>query len=76
VISLGCNCGKNRRQPTGSTAAAAPPTPPPAPPPPPPTGRTQRFTLTFTSGKTATYGSKLEADAARARSGGGSIQVQ
>jgi hypothetical protein len=68
---MGCNCGKNKRQPTGAaTTAAAPPTPPPAPTPPPTTGRTQRFTLTSGSGRTQSFGSKLEADAARVRSGG------
>jgi hypothetical protein len=68
---MGCNCGKNRRQ----QAVAKPVTPPPQPPAQPTaSGATQRFSLLEDSGRTQTFGSRLEADAARARHGG-SISV-
>lgn len=54
-----CNCGKRT---------------PRTPPPPPPTGtaadKTQTFTLTTPDRRTQTFGSRLEATAARVRAGG------
>lgn len=57
-----CNCGKK--------------TPPPPPPPPPTTpaqdqlaSRAQTFSYQPPSGKIQTFGSRLEADAARVRAG-------
>lgn len=69
---MGCNCGK-KRQPLGmtngkgqkGTEGTAKQT-----------GQTQRFVLTETSGKTQTFGSRLEAEAARIRKGrAGTITV-
>lgn len=37
-------------------------------------GRTQSFTLTRVDGTTATFGSRLEAEAARRRAGGGTVR--
>jgi hypothetical protein len=85
----GCNCGKNR-QPTGygqvrqvpadnntdreersrqAATANANRTGSPAP-----LGMTQNFTLQTRDGGTQSFGSKLEADAARIRAGGGEIR--
>jgi hypothetical protein len=59
---MGCNCGG--KKPT-STRTTKPPT----------TGTTQQFTLTTTSGRVQSFGSRLEAEAARVRDGGGSITI-
>lgn len=72
---MGCNCSKNRRQPLGTTAQTEPRT----------AGqvqeqeaqsRTQTFVLTTNDGRTQTFGSRLEASAARVRQGGGTITVK
>ena len=86
---MACNCGKNR-QPTGygqvrepssaeseredrsranahANANRTQPTPP--------TGMTQSFQLQARDGSTQSFGSKLEADAARIRAGGGTIRA-
>jgi hypothetical protein len=64
---MGCNCGKNRRQ---NVSTSAPVTPTAPPPPPPAKGQTQSFALLAADGRTSVYGSRLEAEAARARRGG------
>jgi hypothetical protein len=68
-----CGCQKNRVPPAGASA-------------PDPSGRStqgigqpvelpgQKFELTTHSGGTETFGSRLEANAARVRAGGGSIR--
>jgi hypothetical protein len=63
-----CNCGKRRepRPRTGTSAQAksqAPKSPKPA------SGKTQSFALTTHTGKTQTFGSRLEAEAENARNG-------
>jgi hypothetical protein len=74
---MGCNCGKGK-----TTNANAPKKPIPAGVAPngktpaidaggkPMKGVTQAFTLTSAGGRTQTFGSQLEADAARVRQGG------
>lgn len=56
-----CNCGKKKNTETQS--------PPPPPPPSGLTGRTQTFAYVPPSGNAMTFGSRLEADAARVRAG-------
>jgi len=70
-----CNCGKNRVKPLGpSKAQKASGTPKKGNPVQPAKGRTQSFTLQARDGSTTVYGSRLEAEAARVRRGGGSIK--
>lgn len=68
-----CNCGKKKVAPTGSTQTAAVSDASSAQ-----AGTStpvrQSYTLTTTSGRTQTFGSKLEAEAARRRSGGGTVR--
>jgi len=71
---MGCNCGKKR--PTGMSpskrdqrAASYP-----IPATKKASGQRQSFRLTTTDGKTQTFGSRLEASAARVRAGGGTIR--
>jgi hypothetical protein len=66
---MGCNCGKNRQSdppPTGST------------PPDPNANQLGKaatsFSLDTTDGRTLTFGSDLEARAARIRQGGGRVR--
>ena len=59
---MGCNCGKNKK-PLGTKA----PTPPPDPKGS--TKTTQTFALDTPDGATQTFGSRLEAEAARVRAG-------
>lgn len=79
---MGCNCGKNTppagSQPPEQQAATAPVSEAarakagvsvPATP-----VQQQSFAFTGRNGKTQTFGSKLEADAERVRSGGGSVR--
>ena len=54
---MGCNCGKNRVRPFGTKAAAAPPT---------------TFVLRTRLGQQR-FESRLEAEAAKRRAGGGTI---
>lgn len=79
---MGCNCGKGTPPAgMGQRAPRDPATPPPPVKPPTHsirkglTGQTQTFTLTTGDGRTQTFGSKLEAQAERARNhnGQGSI---
>lgn len=76
---MGCSRCRKTTPPLGSKT----PTPPPEPPRPPsgavtkpttakmPTSQT--FTLQTIDGRTMTFGSRLEAEATRIRSGGGTI---
>lgn len=60
---MGCNCGSSRR-PSGMGTRK------PAPAPAPSDGKRASFQLILSSGESFTYGSRLEAEAARIRSGG------
>lgn len=62
---MGCNCG-NKRRPlgSGSTSGSNPATG---------TAATRQYVLQTKDGKRLTFGSRLEASAARVRYGGGSI---
>lgn len=53
-----CNCGGRRGGKRESASG----------------GKRERFTLNTRNGKTLTFGSRLEAEAARVREGGGSIR--
>jgi len=55
---MACNCNKKKTPPTGAITASA----------------TQSFVLTTRDGKTETFASRLEANAARVRRGGGTIR--
>lgn len=57
---MGCNCGKNKPPLSKSSA----------PPPGKNVGTTQQFSLETPDRRVTTYGSRLEAEAARVRSGG------
>lgn len=57
----GCNC-RGRSKPTGMGTKPAP--------------RTQKFILQTKDGKTQSFGSQLEAQAARIRAGGGTITTK
>lgn len=76
---MGCNCNK-KVKPLGTSGAQKSNTSPPTTAKlkrtstPPPQGTTQSFTLQARDGSTATFGSRLEAEAARVRAGGGSIR--
>lgn len=77
---MGCtSCGKKAR-PLGPSSQknTSPPTKAkmkqPAPQPPM-RGKTQSFTLQARDGSMTTYGSRLEAEAARVRAGGGNIRT-
>ena len=69
---MGCNCGKTKR-PAGMRKGNKKDTPN-YPVPAKATGQRQSFRLTTTDGKTQTFGSRLEASAARVRAGGGTIR--
>jgi hypothetical protein len=78
---MGCNCGKGKTK-ASTTAAPRPTNIVPSKKAPttsgstigPTSGRTQTFTLLLDSGRTTSFGSRLEAQAALVRSGGfGSI---
>lgn len=59
---MGCNCGKRRgtkRDSSGSDKTQ---------------GSTQTFTLVTNDGRTQTFGTRLEAKAAKIRAGGGRIE--
>lgn len=82
---MGCNCSKNRAQPTGfmgtqrqDAQRAAANQPQQAPKPPAPAtntdGATQQFVLTDRSGKTQSFSRRLDAEAAKVRAGGGTIK--
>lgn len=72
---MGCNCGKTTvpagfGRPVPSTDAPGPATDDDA-------GKSrQRFTLRTSSGRTQVFASRLEAEAARVRAGGGSISAR
>lgn len=84
---MGCNCSKNG-SPTGFAQQKPEPwqlsdtaheasrigPEPTGQGQPEPVGATQSFTLRTGDGRTQSFGSKLEADAARIRAGGGQIQ--
>lgn len=72
---MGCNCGKNKTAPAAAQrpAAATPAKPQVAAPPRPMKGVTQAFVLTTHSGRTQSFGSRLEAEAALVRAGGHGI---
>lgn len=78
---MACNCGKNRKTrqtptPTGSRKIPDGPTQAPQPSSKANSSVTkaaQSFELRTTTGKTSTFGSRLEARAARKRAGGGTI---
>lgn len=59
-----CNCGKS------ASSKPAPPAPPEAE-----KGTTQQFALEAPSGSRTFYGSRLEANAARIRSGSGIVRA-
>lgn len=76
---MACNCGSKAKSMAAKSAGTGSPTP--APDPARPTGSTasgaskgstQSFTLTA-SGRTQSFGSRLEAEAARVRLGNGVI---
>jgi len=76
---VGCNCGKAKRplaptkpQPNPATSANMPVPPPNGQQttPPPTSGTTQSFALTSPDSRVQTFGSMLEAQAARVRGGG------
>lgn len=83
---MGCACSKNKR-PTGFTAPAGSGARPGGSTAESanarngearrvntqPSGPTQSFTLKTNDGRTMTFGSKLEAEAAKIRSGGGQV---
>lgn len=84
---MGCNCSKNKAQPTGfarpstatqdATRAAAgiqTPQPQASGTDTSTKGATESFTLQDRNGRTQSFGSKLEANAARVRAGGGTIR--
>lgn len=56
-----CNCGRNRKKKTAASKPAEKPKD---------QGKTQQFELRTATGRTMTFGSRLEADAANTRSGG------
>lgn len=69
---MGCSCGKKKGSQTlpagfGKQAPVEELVPKKG------SGAKQKFTLQTSSGKTAQFGSKLEAQAARVRAGGGTI---
>jgi hypothetical protein len=77
---MGCNCGKAAatRQQQSVRQAPKPPARPSGPaavsvPGKPMKGVTQAFTLTFGDGRTQTFGSALEAQAALVRAGGSGV---
>lgn len=87
---MGCNCRKGRTAPlgTGNNRSARKPLDTSADMSQPTgrdpkaaqrsarlgTGRTQSFTLEARDGSTQTFGSRLEAQAARVRTGGGTVK--
>lgn len=73
---MGCNCGKNKKKqtmPAGFKGGAKQAPKPQGTQSAPAQGRSQSFELRTPQGSTAFYGSKLEAQAARLRAGGGTI---
>jgi hypothetical protein len=85
---VGCNCGKTRKPLGPSTKDAVTTAPEPTMPPPPRKprattpgslgavrGTTQSFALVTTDGRTQSFGSRLEAEAARVRAGSGRVVV-
>lgn len=85
---MGCNCGKNRRRPLGKGGAAERDKAEGRKPADnsqagirsrtnsTSTGRRQSFALRTTDGRTAFFGSRLEAEAARVRTGGGGSIIE
>lgn len=74
---MGCNC-KDRTKPLGpnKTVTPAATTRKMKSATPPPLGKKQSFTLETRDGKTQTFGSRLESEAARVRAGGGTIRTK
>lgn len=83
---MACNCRKKGTPPTGSGVSRAQQqaqrggasTPPTGTPPKTSanSGAVQQFVLTTSSGRTMSFGSRLEANAARVREGGGTIRLR
>lgn len=72
---MGCNCGKNRVKPIGSsgTSSTSKQRTVQMPTLEKPKGTTQSYTLTR-NGTVQTFGSRLEAESARVRGGGGIVR--
>lgn len=68
---MGCNCGKSRGPLSTTKQGEEPPKGDPYESTKAPSGRTQTFALRRPDGVVRTYGSLLEAKAARVRLGGG-----
>lgn len=75
-----CNCNKGAQTPAGQQPAPAQPSGPTAESQAAATanarGVTQSFALQTSTGQRLVYGSRLEAEAARVRAGGGTIVPQ
>lgn len=70
---MGCGCNKKTRPLGPSKSQKASAAPKKGNPVKPAKGRTQSFTLQARDGSRTVYGSRLEAEAARVRKGGGTV---